>query len=61
MIWETDIKNLEHRYFNESSVRDLDHRLRQNFNIDLDLTKLNTSKQHLIKFIFNRSSVGIYF
>jgi hypothetical protein len=25
------------------------------------LTKLNTSKQHLIKFIFNESSVGIYY
>jgi hypothetical protein len=46
---------LEHRYFSESSVPDLDHRLRQKFNIALDLTKLNTSKQHLIKFIFNES------
>jgi hypothetical protein len=52
-------KILEHRYFSESSVHDLDHRLRQNFNIALELTKLNTSKQHLIKFILNESSAGI--
>jgi hypothetical protein len=58
---DRDEKILEHRYFSESSVRDLDHRLRQNFNIALDLTKLNTSKQHLIKFIFNESSAGIYY
>jgi hypothetical protein len=61
MIWETEIKILENRYFSESSVRDLDHRLRQNFNIALDLTKLNTSKQHLINFIFNESSARIYY
>jgi hypothetical protein len=52
-------KILEHRYFSESSVRDLDHKLRQNFNIAPDLTKLNTSKQHWIKFIFNKSPAGI--
>jgi hypothetical protein len=60
MIWGIEIKILENRYFSESSVRDLDHRLRQNFNIALYLTKLNTSKQHLIKFIFNESFAGIY-
>jgi hypothetical protein len=32
-------KILEHRYFSESSVRDLDHRLRQNFNIALRCDK----------------------
>jgi hypothetical protein len=58
---DRDQKILEHRYFSESSVRDLDHRLRLNFNIALDLTKLNTSKQHLIKFICIESSAGIYY
>jgi hypothetical protein len=58
---DRDQKILEHRYFSESSLRNLGHRLRQNFNIALELTKLNTSKQHLINFIFNESSARIYY
>jgi hypothetical protein len=32
-----------------------------NFNIALDLTKLNTSKQHLIRFIFIERFARIYY